>query len=50
MNVIFSVIGTPSEEDLEFITDEKALEYIKLFPKSKGVDLKGIFPAITEEA
>ena len=32
LSVIFSVIGTPTkEDDLDFITDNKALEYCKSF-------------------
>ena len=31
MNMIFNFIGTPSEADMSFITDEKALSYIKSF-------------------
>jgi mitogen-activated protein kinase 1/3 len=29
LNVIFDVIGTPTEEDLSYVTDGKALEYLK---------------------
>jgi len=31
LNVIFSVLGTPSEEDMDFVTDSKAIEYLKSF-------------------
>jgi serine/threonine protein kinase len=33
MNLIFKVLGTPSKEDMKFITNEKALEYIKSLKK-----------------
>ena len=41
--MIFSVIGTPeeSENDLNFVTDIKAVEYLKSFNKKKKLDLKG---------
>jgi hypothetical protein len=30
--MIFDVIGTPTEEETEFITDPKALYYVRSFP------------------
>jgi mitogen-activated protein kinase 1/3 len=39
MTIIFSVLGSPPSEELDFITDEKALEYIKSFPKTKKINL-----------
>jgi mitogen-activated protein kinase 1/3 len=50
LNVIFSVLGTPKEEDFEFVTDQKALEYLKSFPFKKAVDLNEIYPAATSDA
>jgi mitogen-activated protein kinase 1/3 len=50
LNVIFSVLGTPKEEDFEFVTDAKALEYLKSFPYKKPVDLNEIYPAASSEA
>lgn len=50
MNVIFSVIGTPEPEDLEFITDSKAVEYIKSFPYCGKVKFSSIYPAAPKEA
>ena len=50
MSVIFSVIGTPTDEDLEFITDEKAIDYIKSFPKMNPVDFNILLPAATDDA
>ncbi|EGR30404.1 mitogen-activated protein kinase 2, putative [Ichthyophthirius multifiliis] len=48
--VIFSVLGTPtSDEDIDFVTDQKAVEYIKSFNPKKRVDFKDIFPAATPE-
>lgn len=48
--MIFSVIGTPNEEsDFNFVTDEKAIEYLKSFSAKKRVDFKDLFPAATPE-
>jgi len=37
MNLIFQVLGTPSKEDMKFITNEKALEYIKSLKKKPKI-------------
>jgi len=50
LSVIFSVLGTPKEEDFEFVTDSKAIEYLKSFPFKKPSDLTEIYPAATSEA
>jgi mitogen-activated protein kinase 1/3 len=50
LNVIFSVLGTPKEEHYDFVTDSKALEYLKSFPLKKSVDLSEIYPAASSEA
>jgi mitogen-activated protein kinase 1/3 len=50
LNVIFDIIGTPSEEDTSFVTDTKAQEYLKSFPVRGRADLKTIYPGIGEEA
>lgn len=34
LSVIFGVIGSPSEDDMSFVTDQKAIEYLESFPKS----------------
>jgi serine/threonine protein kinase len=43
LSVIFSVIGTPSPEDIE--ASGKAHEYIAALPKMKGKPLETLFPA-----
>jgi mitogen-activated protein kinase 1/3 len=50
LNVIFSVLGTPSEEDASFVTDSKATEYLKSFPEQERQDLSKAFPAAKPEA
>lgn len=49
MIVILKVLGTPSEEEIKFITDDKALEYLRSFPKTEKNDLFELFPAVDKE-
>ncbi len=48
--MIFAVIGTPDEEQISFVTDQKALEYLDSFPKSQRVDFRYKYPGATPEA
>ena len=48
--VIFNVIGTPNEEDMSFVTDQKAIEYLKSYPNINRCDLKTKYTAATVEA
>lgn len=48
--VIFEVIGTPSEEDKSYVTDQKALEYLEAFPNNKKKDLATLYPGAGAEA
>eukprot|EP01022_Parablepharisma_sp_SALTPOND_P018883 TRINITY_DN3148_c0_g1_i1.p2 TRINITY_DN3148_c0_g1~~TRINITY_DN3148_c0_g1_i1.p2 ORF type:complete len:535 (-),score=66.93 TRINITY_DN3148_c0_g1_i1:3261-4865(-) len=50
LNVIFDVIGTPNEEEMSFVTDTKALEYLKTFAPRKRVDFKARYPAAGDDA
>lgn len=43
MNLIFSVLGTPSKSDMKFITNEKALEYIKSLKKLPKIPFNKIY-------
>lgn len=43
MNLIFSVLGTPTKSDMEFITNEKALEYIKSLKKQPKIPFSKIY-------
>ena len=49
LNVIFDIIGTPNEEDVSFVTDVKAQEYLKTFHTRPRANLKDIYPGIAEE-
>jgi mitogen-activated protein kinase 1/3 len=50
LNMIFDVIGTPNDEDLGFISNNKALEYIKSLEIRPKKNLKSIFPGSSDEA
>ena len=50
LNVIFDVIGTPSEEDMEFITDPNGILYLKSLKVRPKKNLKSKFPGSTEDA
>mmetsp|Transcript_935 Transcript_935/g.2207 ORF Transcript_935/g.2207 Transcript_935/m.2207 type:complete len:433 (+) Transcript_935:1665-2963(+) len=44
LSVIFEVIGTPSEEELQHITDEKAILYLKSFDLRTRKNLSQLYP------
>lgn len=50
LSVIFSVLGSPTDEDMDFVTDKKAIEYLKSFPKKKRVNFQDIFPGANADA
>jgi mitogen-activated protein kinase 1/3 len=37
--MIFEILGTPEENDIAFVTDLKAISYLKSFPPVPRVDL-----------
>lgn len=45
LNVIFDVIGTPSEEEMSFITDDKAMLYLRSFVPRDRKSLRLIYPS-----
>jgi len=47
---IFSLIGTPSEEDKSFVTDELALKYLNVYTYQPRVDLQSKFPGTEANA
>jgi len=44
------VIGTPSEADKAFVTDQKALEYLETFINQPKIDLALKYPGSSPEA
>jgi len=50
LNLITKVIGSPSEDDLMFISSEKARRYIRSLPKHDHVDFRKLYPHANEQA
>ena len=48
--VIFEILGTPTEEDMSYVTDAKAIGYLKSFTPIERVDLSKKYPGANEEA
>lgn len=50
LNVIMDVLGTPTEEDLSFVTDQTALTYLAEFPTHNNkIDFKKMFPYANDQ-
>jgi len=49
LNVIFDVIGTPNENDISFVTDPKAIEYLKTFSNRTKADLQKLYPSASSQ-
>ena len=47
--LILELLGTPKENDLSFISDIKAIEYVKSFPPTSKKHFQDIFPACGRE-
>ncbi|TNV74148.1 hypothetical protein FGO68_gene14951 [Halteria grandinella] len=50
LNIVFDVIGTPSEEDTSYLTDLKAIQYLKTFAPRPRSDLALRYPGARSEA
>lgn len=50
MNLIFSVLGTPEPEDFAFITNPKALAYLRGMEKHPKVPLSTLYPQASPNA
>ena len=50
LNMIFDVLGSPTEEECSFVTDAKALEYLKAFALRKRIDFSERYKAAKPEA
>ena len=44
------MIGTPTEADKSFVTDQKALEYLEQFPPVAKAEIKAKYPASDEDS
>lgn len=50
LNVIFDVIGTPSPEEIDKLTDDKARKYLYSLPKKPPMNMKRLFPGAPNTA
>lgn len=50
LNLITKVIGSPLEEELHFISSEKARRYIRSLPHSERVDFSRVYPNVNHLA
>lgn len=50
LNMIFNVLGTPSDEDIQCLEKEDAKKYIRIFPPRGGIDLATRFPGASLDA
>lgn len=50
LNMIFNVLGSPSEEDIEVLEKDDAKRYIRIFSKRSGVDLQTRFPGASTQS
>lgn len=48
--MIFNVIGTPNQDDISFVTDDMALEYLQSFKYVPRMNLKSKFPGASPES
>lgn len=49
LNMIFRIIGSPTEEDLSFISDSRALRYVQSFRPVPAIDIRELFPGSTND-
>lgn len=50
LNVIFGVLGTPTQDDLECILNVEALQFVKKLKKKNPVPLRKVFPNASSKA
>ena len=50
MSLILKLLGTPSEQQLSFVTDQNAKKYISSFSKGKFLNWDILFPGIDANA
>ena len=47
--LIFDVLGTPNKDDASFVTDSKAIDYLKSYKKIERQDLSKKYPGASAE-
>lgn len=50
LDLIFKMIGTPSEAEMSFVTDSKALAYLQKHQAKPAMDLREKFPGGSDDA
>lgn len=50
LNLIFGAIGTPTEDDLHWVSNEKAYRYIKSLDHKERIPFSEIYPHASDEA
>eukprot|EP00826_Nyctotherus_ovalis_P057172 TRINITY_DN7809_c0_g2_i10.p1 TRINITY_DN7809_c0_g2~~TRINITY_DN7809_c0_g2_i10.p1 ORF type:complete len:447 (-),score=149.73 TRINITY_DN7809_c0_g2_i10:3576-4916(-) len=50
LSLILDMVGTPTEHEMSFVTDVKALEYLKGFDRKLPVDLNSRYPSAGNDA
>jgi len=50
LDLIFGIVGTPSDDELKFISNSKAAEYIKGLKKQKKIPFSKIYPKASASA
>eukprot|EP00922_Rhytidocystis_sp_ex-Travisia-forbesii_P060333 GHVS01089438.1.p1 GENE.GHVS01089438.1~~GHVS01089438.1.p1 ORF type:complete len:459 (+),score=53.65 GHVS01089438.1:334-1710(+) len=50
LNMIFNILGTPSEDDVESLEKEDAKRYIRIFHPREGINLQHRFPAASSQS
>ena len=43
LNLIFQLLGTPAADDLDWVSNEKALQYVQSLPKQAPVPFDKLF-------
>eukprot|EP00914_Ancora_sagittata_P021042 GHVO01041316.1.p1 GENE.GHVO01041316.1~~GHVO01041316.1.p1 ORF type:complete len:184 (+),score=35.19 GHVO01041316.1:670-1221(+) len=49
LNMIFNILGTPSDEDVEALEKEDAKRYIRIFNSREGIDFAHRFPGASAD-
>ncbi|OII71431.1 mitogen-activated protein kinase 2 [Cryptosporidium ubiquitum] len=50
LNMIFNVLGSPSDDDIEVLEKDDAKRYIRIFSKRSGIDLQTRFPGASVQS
>jgi len=48
--IIFEILGTPNDDDMSYVTDTKAIGYLKSFTHIPRLEMKEKYPGASPEA